>query len=73
MTFAPRTPALTVMHAVGRLLPKGGDRAPAIEPVGEVALSRELTRASAAAGWQVARTRRIVSGFYTSQALELKR
>ena len=73
MTFAPRTPALTLMHAVGRLLPKGGDRAPAIEPVGEVALSRELTRVGTGAGWQVARTRRIVSGFYTSQALELKR
>ena len=33
-TFAPRTPALSVMHAVGRLFPRG-DRAPAIEPVGE--------------------------------------
>jgi magnesium-protoporphyrin O-methyltransferase len=73
MTFAPRTPALTVMHAVGRLLPKGGDRAPAIEPVGEVALSRALTQAGTSVGWEVARTRRIVSGFYTSQALELKR
>ena len=31
-TFAPRTPALSVMHAVGRLFPRG-DRAPAIEPV----------------------------------------
>ena len=68
-----RTRASLVMTAVGRLLPKGGDRAPAIEPVGEVALSRELTRVGTGAGWQVARTRRIVSGFYTSQALELKR
>ena len=31
-TFAPRTPALALMHAVGRLFPRG-DRAPAIEPV----------------------------------------
>ena len=34
VTFAPKTPALAVMHAVGRLFPRG-DRAPAIEPVGE--------------------------------------
>ena len=31
-TFAPRTPLLAVMHAVGRLFPRG-DRAPAIVPV----------------------------------------
>ena len=31
-TFAPRTPALAMMHAVGRLFPRS-DRAPAIEPV----------------------------------------
>ena len=31
-TFAPRTPALALMHAVGRLFPRG-DRAPSIEPV----------------------------------------
>ena len=73
MTFAPRTPALSVMHAVGRLLPKGGDRAPAIEPVGERALQQALAAAGERAGWRVGRTRRIVSGFYTSQALELTR
>lgn len=73
MTFAPRTPALALMHAVGRLLPKGGDRAPAIEPVEPTALCRTLSTSGASAGWQVARTRRIASGFYTSQALELKR
>ncbi len=31
-TFAPRTPALAAMHAVGRLFPRT-ERAPAIEPV----------------------------------------
>ena len=31
VTFAPKTPALTLMHAAGRLFPRG-DRAPAIEP-----------------------------------------
>jgi magnesium-protoporphyrin O-methyltransferase len=73
MTFAPRTPALTVMHAVGRLLPKGGDRAPAIEPVGEAALTRALSALGMTAGWRVGRTLRVQSGFYTSPALELKR
>ena len=34
VTFAPKTPALAMMHAVGRLFPRG-DRAPAIEPVAE--------------------------------------
>lgn len=31
-TFAPRTPALTMMHAVGKYFPRS-DRAPAIEPI----------------------------------------
>ena len=39
VTFAPKTPALAVMHAVGRLFPRG-DRAPAIEPVAEQKLRR---------------------------------
>ncbi len=69
-TFAPRTPLLTAMHAVGKLFPRS-DRAPAIEPVGERRLSTLI--AADLAGWQVARTRRIASGFYTSQALEVRR
>ena len=36
-TFAPRTPALSLMHAAGRLFPRA-DRAPAIEPVTEAGL-----------------------------------
>ena len=36
-TFAPRTPILAAMHAVGRLFPRS-DRAPAIEPVVEARL-----------------------------------
>ena len=31
-TIAPRTPALTVMHAMGRFFPRG-DKAPAIAPI----------------------------------------
>jgi magnesium-protoporphyrin O-methyltransferase len=71
-TFAPRTPALSVMHAVGRLFPRG-DRAPAIEPIAEMNLRRRIGKSSALSGWQVGRTRRVESGFYKSQALELAR
>jgi magnesium-protoporphyrin O-methyltransferase len=71
-TFAPRTPGLTVMHAVGRLFPRG-NRAPAIEPVGERDMQRKLLAESGFSSWRAGRSERIVSGFYTSQALELVR
>ena len=71
-TFAPRTPALAVMHAVGRLFPRG-DRAPAIEPVRAEALTAALAREPGLAAWRAARTRHVASGFYQSQALELAR
>ena len=71
-TFAPRTPALALMHAVGRLFPRA-DRAPAIEPVGAEAIRRRLLAEPGLEAWQPARSHRIVSGFYTSQALELRR
>jgi magnesium-protoporphyrin O-methyltransferase len=71
-TFAPRTPALSVMHMVGRLFPRG-DRAPAIEPVSENGLRRRIAGEAALQGWKVGRTERIASGFYTSQAMELVR
>jgi magnesium-protoporphyrin O-methyltransferase len=70
-TFAPRTPALSVMHAVGCLFPRG-DRAPAIEPVSERALARAITASPQLTAWKPARGKRVVSGFYTSQALELR-
>ena len=70
VTFAPKTPALAVMHAVGRLFPRG-DRAPAIEPVGEQKLRRLLMSDESLEHWQVGRTHRVASGFYKSQALEL--
>lgn len=69
-TFAPRTAALTVMHAVGKLFPRG-DRAPAIVPVGEQTLRRLIAAEPGLKGWRCGRTERIVSGFYTSQAMEL--
>ncbi|MBC8050207.1 MAG: magnesium protoporphyrin IX methyltransferase [Chitinophagales bacterium] len=71
-TFAPRTPLLTVMHNVGLLFPRS-DRAPAIVPVGGGALERKIGEDSNLTGWRVGRTQRIVSGFYTSQALELRK
>jgi magnesium-protoporphyrin O-methyltransferase len=71
-TFAPRTALLSVMHAVGRLFPRG-DRAPFIQPIGADSLTRRLAREPGLAEWRQARTRRIASGFYTSQALELVR
>ncbi len=70
-TFAPRTPALAAMHAVGRLFPRG-DRAPAIEPVGERALRRRLARELGPAGWRADRSSRVAGGFNISQALELR-
>ncbi len=71
-TFAPKTPLLTVMHNVGKLFPRG-DRAPAIEPVSEATLAREMARRASFSGWKSARSTRIKSGFYTSHALELVR
>lgn len=69
-TFAPRTPALSLMHATGKLFPRA-DRSPAIEPVSETTLARLFAAEPAASGWRPARTRRVQRGFYTSQALEL--
>ncbi len=69
-TFAPRTVLLSIMHAAGRMIPNS-DRAPAIEPVSEHALRRILEPQAALAGGRLGRTRRIASGFYTSQAMEV--
>jgi magnesium-protoporphyrin O-methyltransferase len=71
-TFAPRTPMLSVLHAVGLLFPRA-DRAPAIEPVEEDRLRRAIAAEPALADWRVGRTARISSGFYKSQAMELVR
>jgi magnesium-protoporphyrin O-methyltransferase len=66
-TFAPRTPVLAAMHAVGRLFPRG-DRAPSIVPVAQRHLHRLISADPALQGWQAASTRRVAVGFYTSQA-----
>lgn len=69
-TFAPRTVMLSVMHAVGRLFPRG-DRAPAIEPISFGNLVNRIQRAENLKQWTPGRTRRIQRGFYTSQVLEV--
>ena len=69
-TFAPRTPALAVMHAVGRLFPRS-DRAPAIVPVTEHRVRLLLSDAPEMRVWRQGRTKRVARGFYTSQAMEL--
>jgi magnesium-protoporphyrin O-methyltransferase len=70
VTFAPKTPALAVMHAVGRLFPRR-DRAPAIEPVSEHKLYDLLAAEDGLSNWQTGRSHRVASGFYKSQALEM--
>lgn len=69
-TFAPWSRALGVMHRVGKAFPKN-DRSPAIVPLAEAQLRAKIERALP--NWQIGRTQRVSSGFYTSQALELVR
>jgi magnesium-protoporphyrin O-methyltransferase len=69
-TFAPKTPALALLWAIGRLFPRR-DRAPAIEPISERSLRRDIEAEAALQGWRVGRTQRVTSGFYKSQAMEL--
>lgn len=69
-TYVPSNPALVALRAVGRLFPRG-DRAPSIVPVAEKALHRLVAADAYLGPWRPARTQRVASGFYTSQALEL--
>ena len=71
-TAAPRTPALMAMLAAGRLFPRS-DRSPAIVPVAEDELWRLAAADTQLMHWQPGRSQRVAGGFYTSQALELKR
>ena len=69
-TFAPGTPLLRTMHFVGKAFPRS-DRSPAILPVSEARLSRDI--GSALPEWNIDFTRRVSSGFYKSQAMEMSR
>ncbi len=71
-TIAPRTAALSVMHAAGKLFPRG-DRAPAIVPISASALECRFERHPELVNWRVSRSSRIASGFYISQAMEVER
>ena len=68
-TVTPRTPALMLMLAAGKVFPRA-DRAPAIAPADLNALAKRL---SSLPGMAMGRTRRVQGGFYTSQAMELQR
>ncbi|MEM6711210.1 MAG: magnesium protoporphyrin IX methyltransferase [Pseudomonadota bacterium] len=69
-TFAPKTPLLATMHAVGQLFPRS-DRSPAIVPVVEHKLRAMI--ANSLTEFTIGDTRRVASGFYTSQALQIVR
>lgn len=71
-TFVPSNPGLEVFRAVGKLFPRG-NRSPAVVPVAERRLHRNIDGETRLQGWSRGRTERISSGFYTSQALELTR
>lgn len=71
-TYAPSNALLASMMAVGRLFPRG-NRSPSIVPVPPARMHRLVGAEPALAQWQAARTQRVASGFYTSQALELQR
>ena len=69
-TFAPGTPLLRTMHFVGKAFPRS-DRSPAILPVSEARLSRDI--GDALPEWQIDFTQRVSSGFYKSQAMGIGR
>ena len=69
-TFAPRSPALMMMKAAGKLFPRA-DRSPAIEPVREMLL-RELISTELPEGSDVLKTQRVNTKFYKSQAMALR-
>jgi magnesium-protoporphyrin O-methyltransferase len=72
-TSAPWTPMLAAMHLSGRLIPHRHHRAPAIVPIKVPQLMAALDRRHRDDDWSTDRTRRIKSGFYFSQAVELTR
>ena len=68
-TFALRTPLLAAMISIGRLLPKS-DRAPWLQPMAEKRIAELMDTHETLEGWTCARTHRVSSGFYKSQAME---
>ncbi len=72
-TSAPWTPMLGAMHFVGRLLPHRAHRAPSIIPLKTRRLMSGIDDSVGTDGWNASRTRRVHSGFYISQAIEVMR
>jgi len=70
-TFAPWNPLLGLMHTAGRAFPRA-NRAPSIVPVAERALWNALDEHPELRDWRRGHSERIKSGFYTSQACELR-
>ena len=71
-TVAPRTPALSAMHAVGQWFPRG-NRSPAIAPISQRALERLFATEATLHDWGLTRDHRVTRGFYISQAWEARR
>ena len=71
-TIAPRTPALSLMHALGRAFPRA-NRSPAIAPISLPVLERRMAAQQELRDWRTEKTQRITSGFYISQAVEARR
>ncbi|MEL7489174.1 MAG: magnesium protoporphyrin IX methyltransferase [Pseudomonadota bacterium] len=69
-TFAPKTPLLATMHAVGQFFPRA-DRSPAIQPVAEKKLQTLISESADLNGWTQMKSHRVQSGFYISNAMEL--
>lgn len=71
-TYAPKTPALAAMHVVGKVFPRS-DRSPRIVPHATSALYKRIAHDDALRDWGLGRNARVSSGFYISQAQELKK
>jgi len=71
-TFAPWSPALSLMHKAGKLFPRG-DKSPSIVPVKPALIAGSLVETLGRDGWRIGRQQRVASGFYTSQMLEVSR
>jgi magnesium-protoporphyrin O-methyltransferase len=70
-TYAPKTPALAVMYALGKLFPRS-DRSPRIVPHSTTALYERISRDECLRDWRIGRNARVSNGFYISHAQELK-
>ncbi|NCV56356.1 MAG: hypothetical protein EBW54_09160, partial [Betaproteobacteria bacterium] len=70
LSFAPRTPMLALMHAVGRCLPRA-DRAPSIVPLAAEHIISKLASLDPSRPNMIALGERVSSGFYISQLLHV--